>query len=187
MTTRPERVDTARLILRRPRAADVDDIFYTYASDPEVTRYLGWPVHVSVEQTRAFVSYSDDQWRRWPAGPYLVCARDGRLLGGSGLAFESADRAVTGYVFAREAWGYGYATETLRAIVDVAAQLDVRTLYALCHVDHRPSGRVLEKCGFVSEGIVREYAEFPNLRPGHRSDVLKYARPLAPRATSDRK
>jgi ribosomal-protein-alanine N-acetyltransferase len=41
----PERLETARLILRRPRAADAPVIYERYASDPEVTRWLGWPRH----------------------------------------------------------------------------------------------------------------------------------------------
>ena len=39
----PERLDTERLVLRRPRPADAQAIFARYSSDPEVTRLLGWP------------------------------------------------------------------------------------------------------------------------------------------------
>ena len=182
-----ERVETARLVLQRPREADVEAIFRTYASDLEVTRYLGWPRHVSVEQTRAFLSFSDAEWDRWPAGPYLIFSREGLLVGGTGLSFEAPDCAATGYVLARAAWGLGYATEALQAMVDVARACGARVLYALCHVDHRPSARVLEKCAFEPEGVVRQYAEFPNLSPGQLSDVVKYSRWLAPRTISDRK
>jgi ribosomal-protein-alanine N-acetyltransferase len=187
LATALERIETVRLVLQRPRAANVEGIFRTYAGDPDVTRYLGWLRHVSVEQTRAFVSFSDAEWSRWPAGPYLIFTREGTLLGGTGLSFESWDCAMTGYVFARTAWGLGYATEALGAMVDVARACGVRTLCALCHVDHRPSAHVLEKCGFASEGVIHQYAEFPNLSPGQLSDVLKYSRSLAPQTTSDRK
>jgi ribosomal-protein-alanine N-acetyltransferase len=182
-----ERVETARLVLQRPRAADAEAIFRTYASDLEVTRYLAWARHIAVEQTRGFLSFSDAEWSRWPAGPYLIFSRAGLLVGGTGLSFEAPDCAATGYVFARNAWGQGYATETLQAMVDVAQSCGARILYALCHVDHRPSAHVLEKCGFTSEGVVRQYTEFPNLSPGELSDVLKYSRLLAPRTTSDGK
>ena len=72
-------------------------------------------------------------------------------------------------------------------MLEVARACGARMLYALCHVDHRTSARVLEKCGFTSEGVVRHYTEFPNLSPGTLSDVVKYSRPLAPRTPSDRK
>jgi ribosomal-protein-alanine N-acetyltransferase len=173
----PERRETERLVLRRPLAADADAIFSRYASDAGVTRYLSWPMHRSIEDTRAFLRFSDAEWSRWPAGPLLVEARDGaRLLGSTGLAFESPSTAATGYVFARDAWGLGYATEALRAVVVLAAELGLRRLYALCHPDHSPSQHVLEKCGFVREGLLPRHSEFPNLAPGEPADVLRYAR-----------
>jgi RimJ/RimL family protein N-acetyltransferase len=77
---------TTRLVLRKPRLADAPAIFERYASDPEVTRFLSWPRHSTVADTRTFIEFSDAEWTRWPAGPYLVESRDGVLLGGAGLA-----------------------------------------------------------------------------------------------------
>jgi RimJ/RimL family protein N-acetyltransferase len=173
----PERVETERLVLRRPRAEDADAIFERYASDLEVSQYMAWRLHHSPDITRAFIEFSDAEWQRWPGGPYLVESRqDGRLLGGTGFAFETPYRASTGYVFARDAWGHGYATETVKAIVDVAETLGIARLYALCHVDHDRSMRVLERAGFTKEGVLHRYLEFPNLAPGRPADVFCYAR-----------
>jgi RimJ/RimL family protein N-acetyltransferase len=173
----PEKLETARLLLRRPRRRDADAVFSRYASDPEVTRFLGWPRHDSVKSTRAFVDFSDSEWERWPAGPYLIESKeDERLLGGTGLSFETPFRAATGYVLSRDSWGRGYATEALRAIVAIAPELGVRRLYALCHPDHPASQRVLDKCGFLREGVLRSYSVFPNLVPDEPRDTLCYSR-----------
>jgi [ribosomal protein S5]-alanine N-acetyltransferase len=172
----PERLETKRLILRRPRRNDGEAIFSRYAHDREVTRFLSWQRHSSVETTRAFLEFSDAQWARWPAGPYLVESReDGHLLGGTGLGFETQCRAATGYVFARDAWGKGYATETLQAVVQIARGAGLVRLYALCHVENDPSWHVLEKCGFIREGVLRRHSEFPNLAPNRPCDVYCYA------------
>lgn len=177
----PERVETARLVLRRPVEADAEAVFARYASDAEVTRFLGWPRHRSVEETRNFLAFCEGEWERWPAGSYLIDRKpDGLLLGGSGFAFETPWRASTGYVLARDAWGAGYATEALAAVVGLAPSLGLRRLYALCHPDHSASWRVLEKCGFLREGLLRRHAELPNLRPGEASDLLCYARVFEP-------
>ena len=181
----PERVETDRLVLRRPAVADIGAIYARYSNDPEVTRYLGWPRHNTVEDTRAFVQFSDAEWHRWPAGPYLIEARHtGVLLGSTGLAFETPQRAATGYVLALDAWGQGYATEALRTVVAIASSVDVRRLYALCHPQHAASRHVLEKCGFACEATLREYAEFPNLPPGEPGDVLCYSRILSGSSSS---
>jgi RimJ/RimL family protein N-acetyltransferase len=153
-------------------------MFERYASDPEVTRYLGWPRHVSVEDTKAFVAFSQSQWAHSTAGPLLVFERDsGRLLGSSGLLVETPNRAQTGYVFARDAWGHGYATEALGAMVTLAAELKITRLYALCHTEHRASWHVLEKGGFTREGILRGHSVFPNLST-EPLDVYSYGRSL---------
>jgi RimJ/RimL family protein N-acetyltransferase len=179
MNKAPETIETARLILKRPRREDADGIVARYASDPEVTRYVGWPRQSSVLDTLGFIQFSDAQWAQWPAGPYLAFARtDGSLLGGTGLSFETPLRASTGYVFARDAWGRGYATEALTAMVDLARSIGIERLYAICHADHRASARVLEKCGFDLEGTLRRYVEFPNLVPGRPQDVRCYSKIL---------
>ena len=171
----PERLETVRLELRRPQPLDAEAIFSRYSSDPDVTRLVGWPMHRSIDDARAFVSYSDSEWARWPAGPYLIFERGGALVGGTGLGFETASRAQTGYVLARDAWGRGLATEALAAMVGLARACAVRRLYALCHHSHRASARVLEKCDFAREGVLRAYAEFPNLPPVEPQDVACYA------------
>ena len=183
----PASFETHRLLLRRPQPEDAAVVFARYANDPEVTRFVGWPKHESVADTQAFLAFSDAEWERWQAGPYMIWSRsDGVLLGSTGLGFETPYRAATGYVLARDAWGRGYATEALNAMVDIAPRVGVQRLYALCHLEHRASWRVLEKCGFEREGILRRYAEFPNLAFPAPADVLCYARTFEPVRGSER-
>ena len=168
-------IETERLILRPPRADDAEAIFARYASDPRVTRYLGWPTHRSIEDTRGFLNFCAAEWQRWPAGPFLIESRETRaLLGSTGLGFDASDQAATGYVLAHDAWGVGYATEALAAMRDLGARLGLSRLYALCHPQHRASARVLDKCGFTLESTLKAHSEFPNLEPGVPADVCCY-------------
>jgi RimJ/RimL family protein N-acetyltransferase len=56
----PETIETNRLLLRRPVPTHAEAIFTRYASDPEVTRYLSWPRHGTIEQTKAFLAIAPD-------------------------------------------------------------------------------------------------------------------------------
>lgn len=173
----PSTIETERLLLRKPTINDAEAIFERYASNPVVTRYMSWPTHRTVADTCAFLAWSEADWELWPAGSYLVFARaNGNLLGGTGLTFKTPVFATTGYVLAQDAWGHGYATESLRAMVELARKLGVRRLEAECHVEHRASARVMEKCGLLCEGVREKHTEFPNLMPGVKLDVLCYAR-----------
>jgi RimJ/RimL family protein N-acetyltransferase len=181
MMKAPAEIQTPRLVLSRPEAADAESIFQRYASDPEVTRLLSWRRHQSIAETEGFLRFSAQSWEDWPAGPYLIRSRDsGQLLGGTGLAFAGANDAVTGYVLAKDAWGKGYATEALTAVVQIAPQIGVKRLIAQCHPDHQKSRRVLEKCGFVRDLNWTQQTEFPNLAPGVPQDVLCYERLFEP-------
>jgi [ribosomal protein S5]-alanine N-acetyltransferase len=59
--------------------------------------------------------------------------------------------------------------------VRIAGAVAVERLYALCHVNHAKSVRVLERCGFVREGTLRKYTVFPNLGVPEPQDVYCYA------------
>ena len=171
----PECFSSPRIDYRRPVRADMERIFTRYASDPDVTRYLAWPRHLSATDTRVFVDFSDSEWRTWGCGPYLMLSRaSGELIGSTGISLDTADVGSTGYVVARDHWGQGYATEALRAMRELGRALGLRRLYAICHIDHRASARVMEKCEFSFEGVLRRHLTFPNLGPDRR-DVLCYA------------
>ncbi len=112
-------------------------------------------------------------WRSTAAGPYLIESKaDGTLLGSTGLELTQSDGGVTGYVLRRAAWGRGYATESLRAMVGLTRAIGVREVAAVCHIEHVASQRVLEKCGFSCKGRVS--AHFPNLPAGTAPDALRY-------------
>jgi RimJ/RimL family protein N-acetyltransferase/ketosteroid isomerase-like protein len=162
----PERIETARLVLRRPRSEDIEAIFTRFAADPDVTRYVGWLRHTSLAATEGFINFSDDEWTRGGAGPYLIESREtGVLLGCTGISVETPFRASTGYVLAKDAWGQGFAMEALGATVEVARAMGIARLYAIVHPDHSASIRVLEKGGFEREALLARHTVFPNLSP----------------------
>ena len=142
-----------------------------------VTRYLSWPTHTSIDDTRAFLRLSDQGWAEGNNVPYLIeRLEDGLLLGSTGLMADADDCFNTGYVLARDAWGQGYATESLAAMLDLAfSQPAVTRVYALCDVEHRASARVMQKCGMQLEGLRPAHLVLPNLSP-HPRDMLCHAK-----------
>lgn len=172
----PERIETDRLVLRKPMLAGAEAVFSRYASDPQVTRYMSWPRHQSIQDTLAFLAWSDAQWEKWPAGPYLIESGDGRLLGSTGLGFENPAVAETGYVLAVDAWGRGYATESLNAVATIAREVGVRRLHAHYHPENIRSARVLQKCGFTEDSLARRLVRFPNLDSDQAVECPDYNR-----------
>ena len=71
--TGTQRIETERLILRRFRLEDAEDMYANWASDPEVTRFLTWPAHSSVDVTKALL---EDWVPRYEDGGYFNCAME---------------------------------------------------------------------------------------------------------------
>ncbi len=90
-TRRQSESRPTRLVLDAAgQQADVEEIFERYASDADVVTYLSFPRHRSLADTHSFLAISDREWAECPAGAYLIRSRtDGRLIGGTGLSFET--------------------------------------------------------------------------------------------------
>ena len=115
----PDTVETLRLHLRRPVTTDAERIFQTYAQDREVTRYVEWIPHTSVETTKKFIAVCQDRWTNSVAFPYVITRKeDGELLGMIEVR-PKGHRANFGYVLARSYWGNGFMPEAIAAIVKI--------------------------------------------------------------------
>jgi ribosomal-protein-alanine N-acetyltransferase len=90
----PPRLAAAHLVLRRPDDEDVAAIF-AYASDPEVTRYVGFPTHVSPDDTAGFLSGAKAEWDASGVGAYVI-EHHGQVIGSTGLHLATPYRAITG-------------------------------------------------------------------------------------------
>jgi RimJ/RimL family protein N-acetyltransferase len=174
----PKELLTERLRLRPPTMSDAETIFERYSQDPEVSRYVTWTPHRTIDETVAYLRRLLDAEEEKSYG-YLVFERQsGQLLGsvGAGVVGAQGSRVQFGYCFARDAWGRGFATETARAFVDAVMQdVSIWRIQAFCDVENRASARVLEKCGLEFEGTLRRYMALPNLGDAPR-DMLCYAK-----------
>jgi ribosomal-protein-alanine N-acetyltransferase len=93
---------------------------------------------------------------------------DGQFIGTCDLSEidRRHRRAEVGFMLGREAWGQGYASEAMQAVLSYAATQGLRRLLARTHLGNRRSESLLEKLGFVEEGMLRGHV----LRDGERRD-----------------
>ena len=159
----PETIETARLVLRRPRLEDAEAIFANYAQDPDVTRYVTWAPHPDVAVTRQFVASRQQAWDTGETFEWVITRRpDDVAIGMFALRVQDF-KANLGYVLAKPHWGQGLMTEVARAIVDWAmAQPEIYRVWAVCDVDNPASARVMEKCGMSFEGILKRWLRRPS-------------------------
>ena len=157
-------LETARVVLRRFTAADVDHLV-DLDSDPEVMRFLtgGTPTPRAViehEILPAYLGYytRGDRYGYWAA----VEKGTGEFLGWFHFrpaAGAAPDEPELGYRLRRAAWGKGYGTEVSRALIRKGfTELGVRRVVASTYEHNRASRRVMEKAGMT---LVRTYRLTP--------------------------
>jgi ribosomal-protein-alanine N-acetyltransferase len=153
-------LETERLLLRRMRLDDAEAVF-AYASDPEVTRYVLWETHRSIEDSESFLRSATEGYERGDFGGWgVVLKDDGAFVGtcgvDAGYAPEHA-RAELGYVLSREHRGKGLMPEAVRAVIAFGFEkLSLNRVQARCIAENVASARVMEKAGMTYEGTLRE-------------------------------
>lgn len=162
----PEQIETARLLLRKPNMNDAPDIFYAYASDPQVTRNLTWRPHKNLEDTKAIIQRGLNGWEDGSRYPFMITNREtGQLMGSIEMRMDR-HRVELGYVIGRAFGGNGYMTEAVKAIINWAlSQPQIYRVFATTSVDNVPSQRVMEKSGMMREGLLRRYIIHPAKGP----------------------
>jgi len=170
-----EQLETQRLLLRKPCTDDALLAFEGWTQDTEVTRYLTWHPHQSLEQTKEFIRRCIVDWDRSWRFPYIITIKEsGEVIGMIDPRVEG-HRLGIGYGLARSHWGKGYMTEAVRAIIDWALQQEeIFRVYATTDVENIGSQRVLEKAGMTREGLLRRYMMHPNVSDEPR-DCYMYA------------
>ena len=149
----------SRVILRMAKPEDVSDLFALHA-DREVMRYWSCAAYTSMAQAQELFDRSDRGVRAGEFNYWAITRTDDdRLIGHCTLFSISAAhrRAETGYALARQHWGHGYAHDAMRLVLDYAfGPLGLHRVEA--DVDPRNGGsiRLLERLGFVREGLLRE-------------------------------
>ena len=105
---------------------------------------------------RMFDSQREEPRLVWELG--VLEASGDRVVGACDLTLEYPDAADLGFIFSREVWGLGYATEAARAMVRAGfQQLGLTRIFSTCDVENHASARVLEKAGLRRESILEKH------------------------------
>ena len=155
-------IETPRLILRDHISEDLQPLHATL-SDPAVVWYLPAMRMQDLEQTKAYLISS---MRDIDAAPrmrynFAVTDRDGLYLGEIGLHYIDGTpddaHCGLGYFMRPEYWNRDYATEAAGAAARFIFENGASRLSASCLAENLASRRVLEKCGFTQEGLLKNH------------------------------
>ncbi len=148
---------TARVVLEPMTAAHADALFAPL-QDPAIYEWIWLAPPVSLAALRerwgALASRvspdGGEAWLNWVARR----TADGACLGWVDASIVDATATNLGYVLVPAAWGQGYATELVRAVVAHLVACGVTRIVALVTAGNRASTRVLDKAGFAHTRVL---------------------------------
>ena len=113
-------IETERLILRPFTLSDANDMFKNWTSDDEVTKYLTWPTHSSIEVSEMIIDswvagYEDSRYYQWA----IELKESHEVIGSISLmnVDDEKECGEIGYCIGRRYWNQGIVTEAFQALI----------------------------------------------------------------------
>ena len=144
--------------LRKWTPADAADVA-RYANNPRIAQNLRnvFPHPYTLQDAEWFVGHCATLDETRELNRAIVC--DGHAVGCITLVFGEdvyAQSAEIGYWLAEEYWGRGIVPAAVQQMCRIAfEERGMERVHAEVFAPNRASRRVLEKCGFVCEGVLK--------------------------------
>ena len=168
-------LETERLILRKFTIEDAEGVFKNWATDPNVNKFLSWPLHKNVDETKEVISKWISEYENGSYNWIVELKATHEVIGsiceqGKNLKHKTIS---LGYNYGSKFWGKGYATEALRRVIEYLLKEQDFYLVEANHRSSNPaSGRVMQKAGMKYDATLRDRRLDPN---GTRSDMIYYS------------
>ncbi len=162
-------VETERLIITE-FTPDMAQAVHENSLDEDNRRFLPDEVFESAGEASGAIAYLMSQYGRHD-GPlvYPVLLKDGTVIGHVQAVPMEGGGWEAGYHIGSRYTRNGYATEALRAFLQVIMKiLGIREISGICAADNTASRRVMEKSGFQPE-----YSG-PGLYQGWQTEICRY-------------
>ena len=153
-------LETERLILRRFKIDDAENMYNNWASNDNVTKFLTWKSHSSVDETKYVLnmwieSYNSPDSYQW----CIELKENSQPIGSIGIVKmnEETSDAVIGYCISEDYWRKGITTEALKRVMKYLFEDIGFNRITSYHDSNNPnSGKVMAKSGLKYEGTYRK-------------------------------
>lgn len=153
------KLETERLILRKITLDDAGDIFH-YANDKEVSKYLLWYPHNTINDTKEFINFTMNRYKKDESGDWgIVLKQNYKLIGSCGFVNFNKQHlsAEIGYVLCKDYWNRGLMTEAVKRVIKFGFEdMNLNRIEAMHDIENIASGKVMQNVGMKYEGILRQ-------------------------------
>jgi RimJ/RimL family protein N-acetyltransferase len=151
---------TERLILRPFELSDAKRVSELCNNYNIYKSTLTLPYPYSLDCAISWIETHEDHFNDNKSYEFAITDKNtNELYGAIGLTNKQAHRnGEVGYWIGEEYWGKGYATEATQAIIAFAfSDKHYHKVFARHFASNPASGKVMQKCGMVEEGIFMQH------------------------------
>lgn len=155
-----QNIETERLLLRRFKVEDAEEMFENWAKDPGNIKFLSWNAHKDTNETRSIIKMWNEEYKDNKTYNWCITIKETKeIIGSIGTVefFEDIECAEIGYVISKKHWNKGIMTEALRGVIKyLFLKVGVNRIQLKHDLDNLASGKVMIKNGLKREGVLRE-------------------------------
>lgn len=149
-------LETPRLILRKFILSDAACMYKNWANDHEVTRFLTWSTHTSIQDSHDIISLWISKYTNLRTYQWCIELKENHEpIGTISVVHmhEVLSSAEIGYCIGRHFWNKGITSEALAAVIQFLFEgVGVNRIEARHDTNNPGSGKVMLKCGLKYEG-----------------------------------
>lgn len=145
-------IATDRLLLRPLELNDLETV-HLYASDREITRYMMSLPNDTIEESKKFIDDAVIEWQKLSPDFYeFAIVLDNCQIGGVCLYLtEDRKQGELGWILNPDFHGKGYAAEAAKAMIELARNLELESVFARCDSRNKASERLMQRLGMTLE------------------------------------
>jgi RimJ/RimL family protein N-acetyltransferase len=171
-----QEIETKRLILRRMKISDAEDMFNNWSSDPCVSKFYSWQPHMNICETVQIIKtwiaqYNDPLYFHW-----IIVDKATQKAIGTFYINNIDEENCTGTInciLSRQVWGKGLATEITQSVIAYCFEkVNFKIIISHHHENNIGSGKALVKAGLhFTDKRYHTYEESPSIN----GNYLHYA------------
>lgn len=160
-------LETERLILRRFIISDLEPMFCNVWSNFDVWKWTNYEPMNSIDDVLTlnniftdywFAKYEKSDYYNWAIQLKLTNEVIGRVRGEEPEdRINRVNQIVLGYELGQKWWNQGLMTEAVKKVIDFFFnEIGFTRIYTAHAHENIASGKVMQKCGMVYEGTMRQ-------------------------------
>ncbi len=148
-------IKTERLILRKFIIDDCEDMF-VWASNPEVTKYLAYNSHKTIEDSKNIISFWISKYENADTYNWAIEYK-GKVIGNIEVVEQKNAECHLGWQIDKQYWNKGIMTEAATAVLNYLFCVGYECISSAHDAENIGSGRVMQKIGMTKYQTIPDF------------------------------